>query len=115
MIDSSNHRVIVVKSPGTGADTKSYYPFWRTHLIIDLPQNRCNFLVNRTNHKQDIRLSGGKAWETRTKPVDVIVSACHRHIFHATAGGYERVLEDRILAGPTNHSVEPAGKEATFR
>src|SRR5438093_40336 len=113
-VDAHDGRVVVVEAAGARAHAEGDDPLRLGHLVVDALEDRRHLVADRPDDEEDVGLARGEAREPRTEAVDVVVRARRRHVLHPAAGGHERVLEDRVLPGPSDGLVELAGEETAY-
>jgi hypothetical protein len=75
VIDPSNDRIVIVKTSGAGTNAECHYPLGSTHLIVNLAEDRSDFLINGPHYQQNISLAGRKPRQTGAESIDVVMGA----------------------------------------
>src|ERR1051326_5818444 len=110
-VNAHHGGVVVVEPAGASTDSEGHYPLGLGHLIIDAPQDRGDFVTDRSNYKKHISLARRESRQARAETVHIVMRAGGCHILHAAARRHERILEDREFSRPADGLLQAAGKE----
>src|SRR5262245_28311812 len=113
-IDPLHGGVVVVETARARADAEGDDPFGLGHLLVDALEHGRHLVGDRADDEQHVGLTGRETRQPGAEAIDVVVRARRRHVLHAAAGRYERVLEDGILAGPADRLVQLRREETTY-
>ena len=82
-LNALKHGVRIEYAAATRAGAHAQYPFWLSHLLIHLTQNRSHLFGDGAHHHQQIRLSRGERKPFRSKSRQVVVGTHRRHEFNS--------------------------------
>src|SRR5207247_3345824 len=105
IVDPLDGCVVVVEPSGARTDPERNHPFGFAHLFVHAVEDRSDLVTDGSHHKENIGLSWRKARQSCSKAVHIVVPCRGRHVLHAAAGCYERILEDGILPRPSDGTL----------
>src|SRR6185503_1578770 len=110
-VDARDGRVVVVEAAAAGTRAERHDPARLHHLRVDALQDRRLALRDRADHPEEIALPRRKTRGLRAETREVVARRRDGHELHAAARGHERIIEERVLAGPAEEPVETRRRE----
>src|SRR5437867_3542942 len=110
-VDPLHGGVVVVEPSRAGAHAECDHPLRLAHLLVHALENRGHLVADGPDDEQDVGLAWREAGEPGAEAVHVVMARGRRHVLHSAAGGHERILEDRVLAGPADGGRELGGEK----